>query len=441
MALALPARDGHAQASNAEPSPARRGGATPAVQDLPVRRPRAAFAERETSLPSHPTLALFAAAAVGLVFLSVQCVALRRHLREPARTPRHTPPISILKPLCGLDDGLAANLASFAALDYPDYEVLLGLRSVEDLALGPAREAAQRFPGRFRIVFQRGEPGLNPKVNQLVTLARAARHGVLVVSDSNVRVEPGYLAGIAALLEDEAVGLVTHPIAGVGEARVGSLLDHLHLAGSVAPGVVAAKRLVGRDIVVGKSMAFRRRDLEALGGFEAVKDVLAEDYVLGLLVGRALGKRVAVGQRPIQNVSERRTVRDFAARYARWSVLQRQAVGPFVYSAQALLNPVLLASAAALLERTPASLGLLATTCAAKAALDGASARALRPCGFRVRELALVPAKDLVIGGAWMWGLLRRDVAWRGTRLVVRRGTRIEPATLAAVECETAVRA
>jgi ceramide glucosyltransferase len=392
-------------------------------------------------LPIDPSVVLFAAAAVGLVFLTVQCVVLRRHVRGPARTPRRTPAMSILKPLCGLDDGLAANLASFAALEYPEYEVLLGLRSADDRALPVAREAVRRFPGRFRIVFQRGEPGMNPKVNQLVTLAAAARHDVLVVSDSNVRVDRGYLAGIAALLEDDAVGLVTHPIAGVGEARVGSLLDHLHLAGSVAPGVVAAKRLVGRDIVVGKSMALRRPDLEALGGFEAVKDVLAEDYVLGLLVRRALGKRVAVGPRPIHNVSERRSVREFAARYARWSVLQRQAVGPLVYSAQALLNPVLLASAGTVVQPTLSSLGLLATTCAAKAALDGASARALRPCGFRVRQLALVPAKDLVIGAAWMWGLLRRDVAWRGTRLVVRRGTRIDPPLAREVECETVVRA
>ncbi len=376
-------------------------------------------------MPTHPGLELFAAAALGLLVLAVQHLALRRHLRGRPAAPRRTPPVSILKPLCGVDDGLAGNLASFAALDYPEYEVLLGLRSADDPALAPAREAARRWPARFRIVLQRGEPGQNPKVNQLITLARAARHGVLVVSDSNVRVEAGYLSGIAALLEDEAVGLVTHPVAGVGEARLGSLFDALHLAGAIAPGVVAAKRLAGRDIVVGKSMALRRPDLEAMGGFEAVKDVLAEDYVMGVMVGQVLGKRVAVGHRPVQNVSERRSVRDFTSRYGRWSVLQRQAVGPLAYSAQALLNPVLLAAAGAALSRTPAALWLLAGTCAAKAAVDGASARVLRPAGFRAAQLALVPAKDLLVGAAWLWGLLRRDVAWRGTRLVVGRGTRI----------------
>jgi ceramide glucosyltransferase len=369
-------------------------------------------------LPTYPSLVLFAAAAVGLVFLAVQCVVLRRHVRGPA--PRRTPPISILKPLCGLGRPTATRLVQ--SLEYR-------VRCCWGYGTSMTPPSVSRGCGARAL--DRSARGRAELVNQLVAARR--RRDVLVVSDSNVRVEPG--SG-RALQGRRGPGA---PIAGGRGAS--ARLDHLHLAGSVAPGVVAAKRLVGRDIVVGKSMALRRRDLDALGGFEAVKDVLAEDYVLGLLVRRVLGKRVSVGHRPIQNVSERRTVREFAARYARWSVLQRQAVGPFVYSAQALLNPVLLASAAAALERTPSSLGLLATTCAAKAALDGASARALRPSGFRVGQLALVPVKDLVIGAAWMWGLLRRDVAWRGTRLVVRRGTRIDPALAREVECETMLRA
>ncbi len=377
-------------------------------------------------MPTLPGLVLFSAAALGLVLVALQCLVLRRHVRRRVEAPRRFPAISILKPLCGLDDGMEENLASFARLAYPEYEIVLGVSSPRDAAWPVAREAARRWPGRFRVVVQRGEPGLNPKVNQLVTLARAARHGVLVVSDSNVRVEPGYLAEIAALLEDETVGLVTHPIVGVGEARIGSLMDHLHLAGSITPGVVAAKRLAGRDLVVGKSMALRRTDLDAMGGFEAVKDVLAEDYVMGLRVREVLGKRVAVARRPIRNVSASRSVGEFAARYLRWSVLQRQAVGPLVYVSQALLNPVLIAAVATALDPTPVAAACFTGTCALKAALDGVSGRALRPGGFRVAQLALVPAKDLVFGAAWAYGLFGREVTWRGRRLLVGRGTRIE---------------
>jgi ceramide glucosyltransferase len=164
-------------------------------------------------------LALLAAAA-GLGVVAIQHLSLARHLRERPRRPGRTPPFSILKPLCGLDDDLAANLTSFVALDYPDYEVLLGLRSARDPAWETARAAVRAWPGRFRIVLQRGEPGMNPKVNQLLSLARAARHDLFVISDSNVRVGPGYLAEIAALLEDEGSG--SSPIPSWGWASRGS---------------------------------------------------------------------------------------------------------------------------------------------------------------------------------------------------------------------------
>lgn len=375
-------------------------------------------------------LTLLAAACLGTALLLLQLAALRRHFRTPAAAPRGRPGVSVLKPLCGVDDDLEANLACFAALDWPDYEVLLGVRGPEDAACPVARRLVARHPGRFRLVFQRGEPGLNPKVNQLITLARAARHPILVVSDSNVRVEPGYLAEIAALLEDPGVGLVTHAIVGVGERRLGSLFDALHLAGSVAPGVVAAQALAGQDIVVGKSMAFRREDLAALGGFEAAKDVLAEDFVMGRRVSQVLGKRVALGHRPIQNVSVGRGVGDFLGRYGRWAVLHRTVTGRLVHLSQACLNPVLLGAAAVAVDPGAGTLLAFGGVCAAKMAIDGACGRVLRPGGFRLGQLGLVPVKDLVYGLAWARGLVRSSVTWRGTRIRVRAGTRIEAADL-----------
>ena len=384
------------------------------------------------------SLLLFAASAAGLGALAVQLAALLRHLRAAAprrgtlalrRTRKGGAEacegISVLKPLCGADDELERNLEAFARLDHPRYEVLLGLRDLRDAACPVACAAAARWPGVFRVVLQRGEPGLNPKVNQLVTLARTARHDVLVVSDSNVRVPAGYLREIANHLRDERVGLVTHPVVGIGERSLGAVLENLHLAGSIGPGVVAAKLLAGRDVVVGKSMAFRRRDLEALGGFESAKDVLAEDYVLGVRVSRELGKHVAIGETPVENVNQHRSVSAFLSRYDRWCVMQRKIVGSPVYASQALLNPVALAVAGALADPGAASAALLAAACAAKVALDGAAARALRPGGFRPWQLALVPAKDLLFAWSFLRGFLRSTVEWRGHRLRVLAGSRL----------------
>jgi len=267
---------------------------------------------------------------------------------------------------------------------------------------------------------------MNPKVNQLVTLAREARHGLLVVSDSNVRVDPGYLAEIAALLEDEGVGLVTHLIVGDGERSLGSIMDHLHLAGGVSPAMVAAHPWMKRDVVVGKSMALRRHDLVALGGFEAVKDVLAEDHVVGSLVTSALRKRVAIAHRPVQNFSERRTVRQFLARYSRWGVLQRQCTGRLLFGSYVFLNPVVLAGAGAALERTPAALAGFLCACLARGTLDAAAVAVLRQGRPRAAHLLITPLKDLMFAGAWVYGLVRREVWWRGNRIVVGPGTRID---------------
>ncbi len=382
-------------------------------------------------------LALAAAALVGLAIGWSQLLALARHLCGPRAVPVRRPPISILKPLCGLDDGLAVNLRTFAALPYPDYEVLLGLRHTGDPAYPLARAAVRRWPGRFRVVLQEGKSGLNPKVNQLMTLARHAHHDLLVISDSNTRVPPGYLDEIAAALEDPAVGLVTHPLVGDGDrggdgetrssARLGSVADNLHLSGVMTPSIVAAKLFCGKDYVVGKSMAMRRADIDALGGFASVKDVLAEDFVLGRAVTERLHKRIVLGRAPVTCISERRSLAGFVRRYARWSVMQHQCAGLPAYCGLLLLNPVLLATAAALADPSRVTGAIWAVTAASRLASDALAGRLLRGRGrgFPLRALLVGPLADLLAGAAWTHGLLSRSIEWRSNRLTVLRGSRL----------------
>jgi ceramide glucosyltransferase len=368
-------------------------------------------------------------AAMGVILALIQHRVLRAHLRSPpaAPGPGSRPPISVLKPLCGIDDDLAANLATFAALDYPDFEVLLGIRDPSDLAHSVAREAVRRWPGRFRLVQQRGEPGLNPKVNQLITLSAEARHDVLLVSDSNVRAPEGYLHDVAAHLADPTVGLVTHAVAGIGETTLGSALDNLQASAAVGPAALAAKVLTGRDVVVGKSMAFRRSDLAALGGFESVKDYLAEDYVLGVRVGSRLGRRVVIGSVALPTVSERRDIRAFLGRYGRWCVMQRKIAGAPLYAAQALLYPLPFALAAMAAQPGPETLAIGVLVWLAKALLDAATAKSLRGHGFGLRVLWLSPLKDLLFLAILARALVQDHVDWRGNLLLVHRGSRLEP--------------
>lgn len=376
------------------------------------------------------SLLLLAAASVGLFALAVQLVCVLRHRREqvlPRPEAAARPGISILKPLCGVDDDLEANLEQFASLDYPNYEVILGVKDMRDPAYAVARAVVARWPHVMRLALQVGEPGLNPKVNQLITLASEARHGLWVISDSNVRVAPGYLGEIAEGFADPEVGCVTHPIAGIGERTVGSLLDNLHLASSAAAGVIAAKRMADKDIVVGKSMALRREDVEALGGFFSVKDVLAEDFVIGLWVTRKLGKRVKVARTPVFNVSLKKRVGDFFKRYVRWSVIHHSSVGTLTYLAQGLLNPVPLALLSAVLEPGVPAFAALAAVALTKALIDVTVFRLLRPEPVSWRTVPAVLLKDTLLFVAWCNGLFSRTVDWRGNRLRVLPGTRLAP--------------
>jgi ceramide glucosyltransferase len=375
------------------------------------------------------SLGLFALACLGLLLLTVQLIAVALFRRRSARSmsSARTPGISVLKPLCGVDDDLKRNLELFAQLDYPDYEVMLGVRNVRDAAFPIATEMVSRWPKRFRLVIQQGEPGLNPKVNQLITLAREAKHDLLVVSDSNVRVRSDYLTEIAALFEDKSIGLVTHAVAGVGEQRIGALMDNLYMTTHVSAGVIAAKVVAGQDLVVGKSMAFRRSDLAAMGGFESAKYVLAEDYTMGRRIASELGKRVCVASQPVLNVTQRRSVSEFIRRYQRWSVMQRQAVGYAVYASKALMNPFPTALVAFLCAPSLVTFAVVCGVAVLKSTVDAIAFSVLRR--ERVSPIALLvgPLCDLLVAGTWVHGLLNDRVNWRGNVLKVTAGTQLVP--------------
>jgi ceramide glucosyltransferase len=250
---------------------------------------------------------------------------------------------------------------------------------------------------------------------------------MLLVSDSNVVVAPRYLHEIAGLFENPRVGIVTHPIAGAGESTLGSLFDNLHLCTSITPSIISANGIARRPIVVGKSMALRRSELSAIGGFEAVKDVLAEDYVMGTLIVALCDKEVAVARRPITNMSCNRSLRSFLERYARWNVLQRTSVGHTTYMAALLLNPWPFALAAFIVEPSK-PMGVALFACGlTKGALEYVAVRAARPLAFPWFSVLALPCKDVLLVIAWAMGFVRSEISWRGRWFAVLEGTRLAP--------------
>jgi ceramide glucosyltransferase len=337
-----------------------------------------------------------------------------------------TPPITVLKPLKGVDDGLRDNLLSFLDQDYPEYEVLFGAEDADDPALSVAREVLASRPGaRGSVVVCPKRTGMNPKVSILEALSARAQNGLVLVSDSNVRVGPGYLRAMAAELADPRVGLVTSIIVGTAERSLGAALENMHLNSFIVRSTLGARQLLGHACVIGKSMLLRLADLQAVGGWASVRDVLAEDYLLGQAFQRA-GFEVALSVEPVRTVNERWRVDRFVSRHVRWTQMRRRMhVGS--YAIEPLLNPVPLLLLLALLGAGGVWGWAALFGVALKVALDAMLWARLRGERMPWHCALLVPAKDVMATWTWALGGLRRTVEWRGNRMRIGAGTRLLP--------------
>lgn len=370
-------------------------------------------------------LAAGASLLLWLVAVAASHSALSRGIPEGGPTP----PISILRPLKGLDDGLIDNLIALCEQDYPEYELLLGAEDPLDPALDVALRVKRAHPEvPIQLVVCRAARGKNPKVRVLQELVKRARFDWVLVSDSNVRPRRSYLRETAAELADPDVRLVTNPIAPAisRDESLGALLENLHLGTFVLASTCLVRALAGRALVIGKSMLLHKPTLAYLGGFASVRDVLAEDYLLGRKFERA-GHKVVLSPHAIVTVNETWPVERFLQRHLRWGQMRRR-ISLLAYTGELLLNPVLWLALTAWCGRgrlgVPEVLALFAAL-ALKVALDARLLGRLRGRPLAAADLAWLPVKDLLIAAIWPIALVRRTICWRENVLRIGRVSRL----------------
>jgi ceramide glucosyltransferase len=228
--------------------------------------------------------------------------------------------------LKGVDPEIWENFCSHCEQDYPEFQLIFGVSDPADPAIEVVRKLQAKYPNlTIELIVCDRILGTNIKVSNLAQMLRAARHEILLVNDSDIRVPPDYLRKVIAPLADSSVGLVTCLYRGTACPTLGSRLEALGIATDFVPGVLSARFLEqGLHFGLGSTLAFRRRDLEAVGGFEALVDYLADDYELGKRIA-ATGKKVELSAASVATLLPPYTIRQFLAHQLRWSRTIRDA--------------------------------------------------------------------------------------------------------------------
>ena len=381
---------------------------------------------------------VLAFACLPLLYYVAAIDTARRYLRERAqrRGREFTPPISVLKPVRGLDRHTFENFASFCRQDYPVSEILFAVADPGDPAAAVIRDLIDRFPEQsIRLVAGVSELGPNSKVNKLCRLAREARYDLLVVSDSDISAPPGYLRAVAAPFRDPQVGAVTCLYRGVPDGGVAGDLEAIGISTDFAAGVLVARRLEGLAFTLGATMAATRRCLEEIGGFEALLEFCADDFELGRRIS-ARGRRIELADAVVSTECVPATAVELLKHQFRWAVTLRHSrpfgyVGrlvagyglPWTVAVLAVVRPVWIASA-------------YATACLA---LRLALAWIV---GWRVlgddtvrRRWWLAPAHDAVMFVVSVAAFFSNRIDWRGRSYELHRG-RLVPVPRSASDAE-----
>ncbi len=349
--------------------------------------------------------------AGSLVYCILVMVASRRYLSVKPLRAGATPPISLLKPLCGQDEGLEENLLSFIHQDYSDFEVLFAVHREDDPAVAVVDKIRNEYAGKAEIrIIVTGESQVpNAKAHSLKQLVREARHDLLVMGDSDVRVTPVFLAHMAQEFQDSSVGLITCPYRAVGGNGLWSRLEAIGMNTEFLGGVLVARMIEGMNFALGCTVAVRRNVLEHMGGFAYLQDYLAEDFVMGQRAAQ-LGYTVLFSSYIIEHRIGSQSMGKSLGHRLRWARSTRRS-RPAGYWGQIFTYP--LAWALLLWLVQPAAWPVVLVTLAIRGGVAWATAWRILRDPVTCKQWWLLPLQDLLGFGVWLGGFVGSTVTWR----------------------------
>jgi ceramide glucosyltransferase len=352
-------------------------------------------------------------------------IAHRAGKRDISFAGEMAPPISVLKPLRGLDPGAYENFASFCRQEYPEFEILFAVSDAGDSAVPIVERLIAEFPARnIRLIVVEDRLGPNGKVSNLCRLTREARHDLLVITDSDVRVAPGYLHRVADLFGDPSVGGVTALYRGSDNLQLVAAMDCVGSSAVFCGAALVARELEGLKFMMGSTMATTKQRLAEIGGFEAMVDLHSDDYELGHRIADH-GYRIELLPEPVQMAFPSQTLGEYLRHELRWAIGIRN-IRPGGHFGMLFTHGLPWAIAAACVSPTWT---VAAAYLAAYFVLRFAMAWIVGVWGLRDpvlrRRFWLLPLRDLLSFFVWIASFGMNRIEWRGSSFTLEKGRMI----------------
>ena len=370
--------------------------------------------------------ALLIPVAGGSVFCLLCIWTALRFVSRKTPASAYRPAVTVLKPIYGLDKDLEQNLLTLCRQDYPDYQIVFAVQRASDPALPTLRRLAAEHPDRITLVLKEAPPVVNGKVQNLTNALEAARHEILIISDSDARLAPTYIADIVAPLEDARVGYVCTLYRSFRADHWWEKLELLSLNADFVPSLIFSYVTGAANFLIGATVAFRRADLDATGGMADLGHYLVEDYELGKRLVK-LGKGMVLVPHIVDLVADYSSFNAWWHHQVYWDQ-NTWAANPIGFALTILTRAVPFALLFALARGLdPIGLWVLA----ASLAIRLGSAALISGLALKdhegVRALWLLPIRDLFALVSWYIALTRRSFVWRGHKFGLTKEGRIVP--------------